>query len=70
MSNQKVVSHGQSACSTRNPLIGPLAPFGLDPLSGLQSGHQILIVQWQHGIRRVVWPPEQAERPLLLPLTK
>src|SRR6266571_4974781 len=44
--------------------------FRLDPLSGLQSGHQILIVQWQQGIRRVVWPPEQAERPLLLPLTK
>lgn len=44
--------------------------FRLDPLSGLQSGHQILIVQWQHGIRRVVWPPEQAECPLLLPLTK
>jgi hypothetical protein len=49
------------------PLIGPLAPFGLDPLSGLQSGHQILIVEWRHGIRRVVWPPEQAECPLLLP---
>jgi branched-chain amino acid transport system substrate-binding protein len=44
--------------------------FRIDPVSGLQSGHQILIVQWQNGIRRVVWPPEQAERPLLLPLTK
>ncbi len=44
--------------------------FRLDPLSGLQSGHQMLIVQWQHGVRRVVWPPEQAERPLLFPLTK
>lgn len=44
--------------------------FRIDPLSGLQSGHQILIVQWQNGRRRVVWPPEQAERPLLLPLTK
>jgi branched-chain amino acid transport system substrate-binding protein len=44
--------------------------FRIDPMSGLQSGHQILIVQWQNGIRRVVWPPEQAERPLLLPLTK
>ena len=54
----------QLACTT---LYGA---FRLDPLSGLQSGHQILIVQWQHGIRRVVWPPEQAARPLLLPLTK
>jgi branched-chain amino acid transport system substrate-binding protein len=44
--------------------------FRLDPLSGLQSGHQMLIVQWQKGKRRVVWPPEQAERPLLAPLTR
>lgn len=44
--------------------------FRLDPLSGLQSGHQILIVQWQNGRRRVVWPPEQAERPLLFPLSR
>jgi branched-chain amino acid transport system substrate-binding protein len=44
--------------------------FCIDPLSGLQSGHQILIVQWQNGRRYVVWPPEQAERPLLSPLTR
>ena len=52
------------ACTT---LYGP---FQLDPLSGLQSGHQVLIVQWQQGQRRVVWPPEQAERPLLAPYAK
>jgi len=39
--------------------------FRIDPVSGLQVGHQVLIVQWQNSIRRVVWPPEQAERPLL-----
>jgi branched-chain amino acid transport system substrate-binding protein len=44
--------------------------FQLDPLSGLQSGHKVLIVQWQEGRRRVVWPPEQAERSLLVPLAK
>ncbi|GCF10310.1 ABC transporter substrate-binding protein [Dictyobacter arantiisoli] len=38
--------------------------FQLDPHSGLQSGHQILIVQWQQGKRRVVWPPQQAEATL------
>lgn len=43
--------------------------FQLDSLSGLQRGHQVLVVQWQQGQRRVVWPPEQAERPLLFPLT-
>jgi branched-chain amino acid transport system substrate-binding protein len=36
----------------------------------LQFGHQVLTVQWQKGFRRVVWPPEQAERPLLYPLTR
>ncbi len=40
--------------------------FRLDPQSGLQTGHQVLTVQWQDGIRRVVWPPERAERPLQL----
>lgn len=38
--------------------------FQIDPLTGLQSGHQVLIVQWQQGQRRVVWPSEQAERRL------
>ena len=60
---QLTVAH-QLVCTT---LYGA---FRLDPWSGLQSGHQILIVQWQHGVRRVVWPPEQAERPLLFPLTR
>jgi branched-chain amino acid transport system substrate-binding protein len=44
--------------------------FRLDPCSGLQSGHQILTVQWQQGVRRVVWPPEQAERSLRFLLPK
>jgi branched-chain amino acid transport system substrate-binding protein len=42
--------------------------FRIDPSSGLQVGHRALIVQWQHGTRRVVWPPEQAEGPLHYPL--
>lgn len=54
----------QLACTT---LYGR---FRIDPMSGLQVGHQVLIVQWQNGTRRVVWPPEQAERPLLYPLMK
>lgn len=39
--------------------------FQLDPESGLQTGHQVVTVQWQQGQRRVVWPPEQAERSLV-----
>jgi branched-chain amino acid transport system substrate-binding protein len=62
-STQLAMAH-QLVCTT---LYGG---FRLDPLSGLQVGHQVLIVQWQNGIRRVVWPPEQAERPLLYPLTR
>jgi branched-chain amino acid transport system substrate-binding protein len=44
--------------------------FRIDPGSGLQVGHRALIVQWQGGIRRVVWPPELAKRPLVYPLKR
>ena len=40
--------------------------FRLDPVTGLQVGHQMLVVQWQQGVRQVVWPPERAERRLIL----
>jgi branched-chain amino acid transport system substrate-binding protein len=43
--------------------------FRLDPSSGLQAGHEVLVVQWQDGTRYVVWPPEQAQHSLLYPLT-
>lgn len=52
----------QLACTT---LYGK---FRLDPTTGLQTGHQVLLVQWQQGTRRVIWPPEHAERPLHYPL--
>jgi branched-chain amino acid transport system substrate-binding protein len=42
--------------------------FRLDAASGLQVGHEVLIVQWQDGVRRVVWPPERAESSLRYPL--
>lgn len=38
--------------------------FRLDPNSHLQIGHELLVVQWQQGVRRVVWPPHTAERPI------
>lgn len=42
--------------------------FRLDPERGLQTGHEVLTVQWQDGVRRVVWPRRQAERRLIHPL--
>jgi branched-chain amino acid transport system substrate-binding protein len=42
--------------------------FRLDPESGLQVGHEVLVVQWQDDVRRVVWPPGRAERSLHYPL--
>jgi branched-chain amino acid transport system substrate-binding protein len=41
--------------------------FRLDPVTGLQVGHQVLTVQWQGGERRVVWPPRHADRTLVYP---
>jgi branched-chain amino acid transport system substrate-binding protein len=41
--------------------------FRLDPRTGQQVGHRVLTVQWQRGVRRVIWPPEHAEAPLLVP---
>jgi branched-chain amino acid transport system substrate-binding protein len=40
--------------------------FRLDPRTGLQVGQRVLVVQWQQGSRRVVWPPERAESALRL----
>jgi branched-chain amino acid transport system substrate-binding protein len=39
--------------------------FRLDAETGVQVGHEVLVVQWQSGARRVVWPPEEAEAPLI-----
>jgi branched-chain amino acid transport system substrate-binding protein len=42
--------------------------FRLDCASGHQIGHRILTVQWQNGVRTVVWPPEQAQSTMHYPL--
>jgi branched-chain amino acid transport system substrate-binding protein len=44
------------------------APFRLDPRTRQQVGHRMLTVQWQGGVRRVIWPPEQAQAGLRHPL--
>ena len=35
--------------------------FRIDPVTGRQVGHEVLIVQWQGMSKRVVWPPRVAE---------
>jgi branched-chain amino acid transport system substrate-binding protein len=45
------------------------APFRLDPRTLRQVGHQVLTVQWQDGVRRVIWPPERAQASLRYPLS-
>lgn len=43
-------------------------PFRLDPRTRQQVGHHVLTVQWQDGLRRVIWPREQAQARLRYPL--
>lgn len=45
------------------------APFRLDTQTRQQVGHHVLTVQWQDGMRRVIWPPEQAQARLRYPLS-
>jgi branched-chain amino acid transport system substrate-binding protein len=42
--------------------------FRLDSHTRRQVGHQVLTVQWQDGVRRVIWPPERAQAGLRFPL--
>jgi branched-chain amino acid transport system substrate-binding protein len=44
------------------------ASFRLDPQTRQQVGQRVLTVQWQDGVRRVIWPPEQAQAALRHPL--
>ena len=35
-------------------------PFAIDPESGVQNAHSLVVTQWQGGKRKVVWPPAGA----------
>jgi branched-chain amino acid transport system substrate-binding protein len=40
-------------------------PFHIDPATGLQVGHEVVLVQWRRGRKLVVWPPPVSKaRPL------
>jgi branched-chain amino acid transport system substrate-binding protein len=45
------------------------ARFRLDRRTRRQVGHQVLTVQWQDGVRRVIWPLDRARASLRYPLT-
>jgi branched-chain amino acid transport system substrate-binding protein len=39
--------------------------FRIDPVTGLQVGHEVVLVQWRRGRKLVVWPPAVSKaRPL------
>jgi branched-chain amino acid transport system substrate-binding protein len=42
--------------------------FRIDPATGRQIGHAPVVVQWQSGRKRVVWPRQTAEAPAVYPL--
>ncbi len=42
--------------------------FKLDAMTSVQIGHQLVVVQWQAGQKRIVWPEAVAQAsPQLLP---
>jgi branched-chain amino acid transport system substrate-binding protein len=32
--------------------------FSIDPVTGRQLGHDMIVIQWHRGKKRIVWPPE------------
>jgi len=42
--------------------------FKIDPATGIQIGHKMILVQWQKGNLVVVWPPEVAKAKLMYPI--
>jgi len=41
--------------------------FRLDPETGEQIGHQIVLVQWQEGFKRIIWPLDMAQTAAVYP---
>jgi branched-chain amino acid transport system substrate-binding protein len=41
--------------------------FRIDPATGLQVGHEMVLVQWQRGRKLVVWPPAVSKTRTLYP---
>lgn len=43
-------------------------PFQVDPTTGCQVGHSVVIIQWQKGQKVIVWPKELRQSPVVYPL--
>lgn len=41
--------------------------FHINPATGLQVGHEVILVQWRPGRKLVVWPPAVSQARLLYP---
>jgi branched-chain amino acid transport system substrate-binding protein len=41
--------------------------FAIDPATGRQNGHSMLVVQWQRARKVIVWPPQFAEADPIYP---
>lgn len=41
--------------------------FKIDPETGIQIGHKMIVVQWQNGEKVIVWPPEAATGEFIYP---
>ncbi|MEM2238426.1 MAG: amino acid ABC transporter substrate-binding protein [Candidatus Caldarchaeum sp.] len=39
----------------------------IDPVTGNQVGHELVLLQWQKGVKQVVWPKEVATATLIYP---
>ena len=42
-------------------------PYAIDADTGRQTAHPMLVTQWQHGRKEIVWPPQVAEAQPLYP---
>ncbi len=43
-------------------------PLWIDPETGKQVGHPMVLIQWQNGKRVIIWPPEAATAEPIYPL--
>ncbi|MCH8029480.1 MAG: amino acid ABC transporter substrate-binding protein [Candidatus Dadabacteria bacterium] len=44
--------------------------FGIDPLTGAQTAHRMVTVQWQGGKKLIIYPPEAATGDLIYPVNR